>query len=235
MPSREENLLWYLAWKTGQAGGASVKTRLVKLLYLVELAYAQAGMHPVTDLDWRFHHYGPYAAGIDETLDTLVATKALRPVKPRKDVERDAHLYRAKFPPPELLPSELKRVVDEVCAQWARAELEDLLNHVYFETAPMRFAVRGDTLDLRAAPSDPEPVAGYAPLEPPQMSESLRRKLAEWRRDLRARPAATFKPLPVGAEESALMAVGEMDELVDPNIVMARGTLRLAPEVEVAD
>ena len=234
MATREEALLWYLAWKTGQVGGASVKTRLVKLAYLVDLAFAQAGAERVTDLDWRFHHYGPYATGIEEALDSLVASKALRPVKPRTAADRPAYLYRATFPPAGLLGSQLRRVTDEVVARWGAAELDDLLNHVYFETAPMRLAVRGEKLDLTAVAGDAPRVIGYAPLPPPEVSEDLRRRVAEWRRDL-GPPKAPVTISDAGAADHALMAVGEMDELIDAGTVLARGRLRLAPEVEVSD
>ena len=234
MATREEALLWYLAWKTGQVGGASVKTRLVKLAYLVELAFAQAGGERVTDLDWRFHHYGPYAAGVDEALDSLVATKAQRPVKPKEGAERPTHLYRAKFPPAELLSPQLRRVTDEVVARWGRAELADLLNHVYFETAPMRFSVRGQKLDLTAVAADAPTAPDYAPLRPPEVSDDLRRRVERWRRDLRDAVAVAAIPH-AGDEDHVLMAAGEMDELVDPSTVLARGRLHLALEVEVAD
>ena len=234
MATREEALLWYLAWKTGQVGGASVKTRLVKLAYLVEMAFAQAGAERVTDLDWRFHHYGPYAAGVDEALDSLVATKALRPVKPKEGAERPTHLYRAKSPPAGLLSPQLRRVTDEVVARWGRAELDDLLNHVYFETAPMRFAVRGQKLDLTAVAADIATAPDYAPLQPPEGSDDLRLQVERWRRDLLDALAVVAMPH-AGDEDHALMAVGEMDELVDPGTVLARGRLHLAPEVEVGD
>jgi hypothetical protein len=235
MATREEALLWYLAWKTGQVGGAPVKTRLVKLAYLVELAFAQAGAERVTDLDWRFHHYGPYATGVDQAIDSLLATKALRPVGPKAGAVRPIHLYRARFPPARLLGPELRAVTDEVVARWGRADLEDLLNHVYFETAPMRSAVRGQKLDLAAEATEAKPVENYAPLEPPEVSGQLRQRVAEWRRDLRATP----KPAPLQVagdeEEWALMAVGEMSEPADPQAVMARGRLGSGPGLEVAD
>jgi len=235
MATREEALLWYLAWKTGQVGGAPVKTRLVKLAYLVELAFARAGAERITDLDWRFHHYGPYAAGVDQAIDSLLATKALRPVKPKQGAVHPIYLYRARFPPAGLLGPELRAVTDEVVARWGRAELEDLVNHVYFETAPMRSAVRGQTLDLAAAAADSAPAENYAPLEPPELSEQLGRRMAEWRRDLRVAP----RPAPVQVagdeEEWALMAVGEMTEPDDPQAVMARGRLGSGPRLEVAD
>jgi hypothetical protein len=173
MATREEALLWYLAWKTGQVGGAPVKTRLVKLAYLVELAFARAGAERVTDLDWRFHHYGPYAAGVDQVIDSLLATKALRPIRPKPGALRPIHLYRARFPPAGLLAPELRAVTDEVVSRWGRAELEDLLNHVYFETAPMRAAVRGQTLDLAAEETEAGRVENYAPSSRPRCPASF--------------------------------------------------------------
>jgi hypothetical protein len=129
----------------------------------------------------------------------------------------------------------LRAVTDEVVARWGRAEREDLLNHVYVETAPMRAAVRGQELDLAAEASEAGPVENYAPLEPPQVSEQLRQRAAEWRRNLRAAP----KPAPLGVaggeEEWALMAVGEMTEPADPQAVMVRGRLGSAAGLEAAD
>jgi len=98
----------------------------------------------------------------------------------------------------------------------------------------MRFSVRGQKLDLTAVAADAPTAPDYAPLRPPEVSDDLRRRVERWRRDLRDAVAVVAIPH-AGDEDHALIAVGEMDELVDPTTVVGRGRLRLGPEVEVAD
>lgn len=61
----EDDLIWYLTWRLREEEGVPAKTRLVKLLYLVDLLNVRDRNEQATNLEWVFYHYGPYAFGID--------------------------------------------------------------------------------------------------------------------------------------------------------------------------
>ena len=43
-------------------------TKLVKLLYLLEVEYYRIYQKQLTELEWKFFYYGPYAPEIEEIL-----------------------------------------------------------------------------------------------------------------------------------------------------------------------
>jgi hypothetical protein len=114
-----------------------LKTRLVKLLYLVELEYYRRTGKRLTELDWKFHHYGPYAFALQDSLGD-------------PDEERLA-LMLMQAPPP--LEHDLRACVTDVVHQWGDADLNDLLDYAYFETEPMQAAKRGESLSFAGVAS----------------------------------------------------------------------------------
>jgi hypothetical protein len=48
---------------------APLKTRLVGLIYLAEVEYYRPTGQRLTKLDWKFHHFGPYAPSLAPYLD----------------------------------------------------------------------------------------------------------------------------------------------------------------------
>ena len=55
-------LIAYLIDQVREQEGAPNKTALVKLVYLIDVECWRKLGKPATDLQWRFHHYGPYSA-----------------------------------------------------------------------------------------------------------------------------------------------------------------------------
>jgi hypothetical protein len=47
------------------------KTKLVKLLYLIDIESYRRYSRRLTGLDWLFYHYGPYALEIDQALKQI--------------------------------------------------------------------------------------------------------------------------------------------------------------------
>ena len=120
-------------------------TRLVKLLYLADLEWRRRGNGPVSELTWRFLHYGPYANELAEPLN-----------HPDMEVleEGERKARRFDFDPDELeatsaeLPEDLQSLTSQLVRQWGDANIYSLLDYVYFDTEPMENARRGDTLDF---------------------------------------------------------------------------------------
>jgi hypothetical protein len=114
-----------------------MKTRLIKLLYLTELEYFRRTGKRLTALEWRFYHFGPYASalepyvgapgGVNDGLLARMIGESHGEIHPDKD---------------------LQHAIVDVVHEWGFAELNTLLDHVYFETEPMQAASRGDFLDF---------------------------------------------------------------------------------------
>ncbi len=177
----EDDLVWYLTWRVREEEGVPAKTRLVKLVYLVDLLNVRDRGEQATGLEWIFYHYGPYSFGIDTVIDRQVGNTI--------DVaSRDSYfgdpmfVYRSReYPPATLLPDRLRRYCDEVCDRWATEDLNQLLSYVYFETPPMIGATRGERLNMWRV-REVEWPAYYRALPPPDLDPEWRERREEWRR-----------------------------------------------------
>jgi hypothetical protein len=130
-------------------------TRLVKLLYLADIEWRKRhGGEPLANLTWKFLHFGPYALELAEPLggpDTEI-----------KELEGGKEARRFAFSDDELkdpqVPEELVSVIASLVKRWGDADLNMLLDYVYFETEPMDNAVRGEPLDFTQLAPIPSPV-----------------------------------------------------------------------------
>lgn len=148
------SLMTHIITELAREGIGFGKTKLVKLIYLVDVENYRARRKTLTGAEWVFHHYGPYSFAIDEALAELdfdipqesastVGGRAAIVFKPSRDVEsRLGERVRT---------SEL-RLVNRVIGEWGETELNPLLNHVYFHTEPMEDAARGEALDFSKIP-----------------------------------------------------------------------------------
>jgi hypothetical protein len=150
------DLTRYLIDQVWQHGRQPGRTRLMKLLYLLDVDYANLTSGKTwSGLPWRFYHYGPYSPDLQRLLDRMDGTDIED--KQRHGVEGMYHVYTGAHGAADhidlerLLDSAGRTALQTVVHQWAGADLNDLLDHVYFDTAPMRHAKRGDLLDFRAA------------------------------------------------------------------------------------
>jgi hypothetical protein len=148
-------------------------TRLVKILYLADLEWRRRHVgEPLAKLTWRFLHFGPYAC-------------ELAPFLGGEDVERKEFLggkvaKRLVFPPEELgnvqVPEDVCRLLAGLVKAWGDADLNILLDYVYFETEPMENAQRGELLDFSRLR---EPAPQFRFRVDPQKLKALRARLRE--------------------------------------------------------
>jgi len=126
------------------------KTRLVKLLYLLEVEYYRLYQKRLTDLKWRFYHFGPYPLEIQEILGSpeleeeeidLADGKTLLKYSISLDEEVESYV-----------DWEVERLIIQVVKRWGDKDLNKLLDYVYFETEPMRDSRRGEILDFSKIP-----------------------------------------------------------------------------------
>ena len=141
-------LIAYLIDQVRDQGGTLNKTALVKLVYLVEVGYWRRYGKPVTGLEWRFHHYGPYAAELDREIDDnrLFQVFGSRGTgygfSPSREWRQIEAAFNTHYEPA------VKRIADDVVKQWGLETLNTVLEYVYFETEPMQDAERGEILDF---------------------------------------------------------------------------------------
>ena len=152
------------------------KTKLIKLLYLIDVENYRSRRTTISGLEWYFYHYGPYAFEIDTALEDLELD-----IPQGSVTTGTGHTVTIFRPSPELSPrlgeyvsslSEL-RLVNRVIEDWGETELNTLLNHVYFFTEPMIHAKRGTILDFSTIQRRrPNRTAGHgAPLPTDRVDE----------------------------------------------------------------
>jgi len=133
-----------------ECGGAPTKTKVLKLLYLLDIEAFRRTQKTLTGFDWIFYLYGPWAASYDDALSAAADTNKIRVALPEPDNEGATFINPAqKLPLSAVFPN----VVQELTAKriieaWASRPTVELLDYVYFHTAPMRDAKRGAALDF---------------------------------------------------------------------------------------
>lgn len=199
----EDDLLWYLTWRVRQEDGIPAKTRLVKLIYLVDLMNVRDSGQQLTHFNWIFYHYGPWAPEIERVIDRNLGNTIDR-AGTRPFFGEQMFVYRdVSSPPDTLLADRVRRYCDEICQRWAVEDLNDLLSFVYFETPPMENAVRGQALNLNRV-RDVEWPPRYRPLSEPMVDPSWAERRNEWRgRFAEDFPVVGLDPPPRWDEEYA--------------------------------
>jgi hypothetical protein len=130
--------------------GYAIKTKLVKYLYLLDLAAYRRTGRLLTGFTWIFHHYGPWTREFEDLYEQAAHAGAIR-VRPgtRPDLETEfieptARVELGDVIADPVLEIEARHIIDA----WADRRLGEMLDHVYFETEPMAAAERGDPLDF---------------------------------------------------------------------------------------
>jgi hypothetical protein len=127
------------------------KTKLLKLLYLFDLAYFQTHGEIFTGFSWKFFHLGPWASEYDPTLQGMMAAGLLA----QQVSNSETIFYRPtnRVELAQALPSLKDEVLlKTILKQWGDKSTGEILDHVYFQTAPMEAAVRNQPLDFSSVP-----------------------------------------------------------------------------------
>jgi hypothetical protein len=170
------SLVAYIVARARDRGVTLNRTKLVKLLYLIDVERVRGRREPLTGLDWVFFHYGPYAFELIDTLETMEGNELV--VSPW----HDSVLYRAApgAPDGDDWNASTRSTVDRILDRWAPRDLNEVLDYVYFHTGPMVEAQRGQRLDLALARQDPLE-RRHVPLRPPSRPADVEQRLARWR------------------------------------------------------
>src|ERR1700722_15738778 len=135
-------------------------TRLVKLLYLIDCEYFKWKRETLTGAAWVFYHYGPYSAELIDVVNRApgVTVAELDDLEDGRSFRRYS-ISSFRGDPLDRAAPEVRGIVQTVYKKWAAIDLNLLLDHVYFETAPMLIAQRSGPLDFSQIASDTEPTA----------------------------------------------------------------------------
>lgn len=182
------------------------KTRLIKILYLLEVNYYRHKREKLTDLEWRFFHYGPYSFGLEKILGS--------PDLERVDIELDEGKSGVKF----LLDEDLDKLESQVdvivpslihslVKRWGDAELNELLDYVYFETEPMQHAKKNAKLRFEIVPP-------FAPLKTVRVDKEKLNSIRERMNLLLSQKKPLIRPtIKVDSDLAILRDAWDTDEI----------------------
>jgi len=146
-----KELLVYLAEANRHADNSPLsKTKLLKLAYLAELFFYRKHRERLTGAKWIYHYYGPYVFGYEKILEEY----PFQVEQTQYDVDKEATLVKldSEFPGSTRVALDTATILNRVIADFAREDLKDVLDYVYFETEPMAKAEsRGDDLDFNVS------------------------------------------------------------------------------------
>ena len=168
-------LIAYIVDRSRNRGVTLTRTKLIKLLYLLDVERVSTRREPLTGAEWIFFHYGPWAAELSETIKAMEGTSLIA------EPYYGSTLYRFAPDAPDGAdwPAGTKMTIDHTVDEWGGVELNELLDHVYFHTGPMIDAKRGEPLDMSLARDYRE--RSYPPLRAKSAAGELEERLGAWR------------------------------------------------------
>jgi hypothetical protein len=162
--------------------GYVTKTKLLKLLYLIDVEFYRAHGKIFTGFNWRYFHLGPWAKEFDPLLEYLLAGRALTE-NVRQHADYDARYLHAEERVDLRMPFDsykdeamLKALLDT----WGPSTTGEILDYVYFRTEPMEHGIRNEDLDFsRVLPNLPETYKRSASTKTAGELSRLRRELGQ--------------------------------------------------------
>ena len=121
--------LEYLVHKWGPIKG---RTRLIKLLYLVDKAWMDTHREAFTEAKYYRFNHGPFAKEIMHAINQMDGVEMIETTVPG----RDGPVY--EYAPGRMtrlshyrLDPEFTQLLDDIAQRWGRAPLQSVLDHVY--------------------------------------------------------------------------------------------------------
>jgi hypothetical protein len=149
-------LIQFIVCQATEFGAPLSPIRVVKFLYLTDLYHARENKgETLTGWPWKFVYFGPYCGesitALNEAVnDGLIDAKSFE----SKYDEKDRFLYSCRSEKEPDVAKDLSLYVwsslKEAIKKWAD-DTPGLLDHVYYDTEPMKDVKRGDLLDFSKA------------------------------------------------------------------------------------
>ncbi len=146
MRNKIDNVLRYIV-RYYPYGFELTKTRLTKLIYLIDWEYSLEVGEQLTDIEWYFNHYGPYVSDVfdtaDEDSDLKIVEKVSNFGTKKFLVESKIEKSDLQF---ELTESEMK-IIDKVINKTQSMNWNEFIDYVY-STFPIVKSERYGVLNL---------------------------------------------------------------------------------------
>ncbi len=151
------NLVRAICTRIKEKEGYLTKTKLIKLLYLIDIENYKKFGTTFTGYSWIFYEFGPWAFEYNETFQRMEMDPDLRIDRGEAFLIscRERESLESVFDNIDLELS-ARRIID----RWAVESLGELLNYVYFHTDPMENAERNKRLDFEKIKSA-EPIPKF--------------------------------------------------------------------------
>jgi len=148
--SREDKLKTIIFNIVKQLPHNITRTKLVKLLYLIDLYYARVKNRSLTGLTYRSYYFGPYSGEIINAINQLKGYEIEEYSNTSLD-GREYYLYRPGMNPrwevPPALEYEEEKVIDQVISEHGNKSLDEILRYVY-NTEPYKNCKKGRPIVL---------------------------------------------------------------------------------------
>lgn len=151
----DERLVPYVIQGIEDDGGSPCRTRVLKIIYLIDVDYYRRHRRTLTAWHWLYYYFGPYAFEYPRVLEDL-SISLIDEQEGETDngnrfymyhVADDQELYDILSPGDQV-------VIDETISRWSLEDLNLLLSHVYFHTEPMIGSKPGEILDFGKITAD---------------------------------------------------------------------------------
>jgi hypothetical protein len=188
------NLVPAIVAYVAEAGGYVTKTKLLKLLYLLDVEFFRLHRQTLTGFNWKFFHLGPWTAEFDPLIEGLI-TSGILLEQPATKPDYDTKFYHVEEQRDvgKLFTSANDEfLVKGILKTWSQSPTGEILDFVYFHTEPMEHGIRSQPLDFNSISEAPAEryVRATSGLSSKRISE-LRRNFRKQREKLE-RPAFHF-------------------------------------------
>jgi len=161
IPTNTEQLIVYIVTKLS---GNILRTTLLKFLYLVDLEYIRSYYRQFSDLKYIYYKNGPWDQRFYDILNKLKNFE-IQEVKHKKfNKDEEYALYykgsKPRFTPK--LPEEVIIIIEKILFIFKKPNsqkskvLKDVLDHVYKDTKPMKYATKNKPVDFSLEFMTPE-------------------------------------------------------------------------------
>lgn len=136
--SKEEQMI---AFFVNQLGGDFGRTALMKYMYLADYEARRFLGKPISEIEYVWHHYGPYDHNLPEIIERLGKKKMVSQEKIQWPTGQEGYRFRpGDVPAPYSFSPEELLVLQYVCEQYSKLDLQALLEDVVYATEPMKDA-----------------------------------------------------------------------------------------------
>jgi len=145
-----KNLILAVVSQAVEKGGYVTKTKLLKLLYLLDVEFYRLHRQTFTGFNWKFFHLGTWAREFDPIIEELVRTETLLERASTKQEHDTKFFHVAEARDTEGLFSTFadESILRSILNTWSEASTGEILDYVYFHTEPMERGVRNEALDF---------------------------------------------------------------------------------------